>query len=176
VQPWRRCGTRRCYCTSLTSATLAPLRNVTRCCRCVVRGSGAGRARACWGACSWQRRLCARFEAIVVGRTLLLQVLDDLGVGNIPLVTAWNKLDACPDPDQVWPKQTLCRVLGCSLCRSSPGTATHSRCDDTRGVRSRTVQRLSCAAPRASGSPNCLGRIVCAWSLVCRFLLTVRQL
>eukprot|EP00983_Pelagomonas_calceolata_P134593 1162075-Pelagomonas_calceolata.AAC.6 len=30
-----------------------------------------------------------------------LQVLDELDMGSIPVVTAWNKADACPDPDQV---------------------------------------------------------------------------
>eukprot|EP00200_Dunaliella_tertiolecta_P002918 CAMPEP_0202349620 /NCGR_PEP_ID=MMETSP1126-20121109/7035_1 /ASSEMBLY_ACC=CAM_ASM_000457 /TAXON_ID=3047 /ORGANISM="Dunaliella tertiolecta, Strain CCMP1320" /LENGTH=567 /DNA_ID=CAMNT_0048941459 /DNA_START=1727 /DNA_END=3430 /DNA_ORIENTATION=- len=31
----------------------------------------------------------------------VLQVLDELDMGSIPVVTAWNKADACPDPDQV---------------------------------------------------------------------------
>lgn len=30
-----------------------------------------------------------------------LQVLNELEVGHIPMITAWNKLDACEDPDQV---------------------------------------------------------------------------
>lgn len=30
-----------------------------------------------------------------------LQVLDELRVHNVPIVTAWNKIDACPNPDAV---------------------------------------------------------------------------
>jgi hypothetical protein len=30
-----------------------------------------------------------------------LQVLEELGVQDLPLVTAWNKIDACPDPAAV---------------------------------------------------------------------------
>ncbi|MEW5300328.1 MAG: hypothetical protein WDW36_003265 [Sanguina aurantia] len=31
----------------------------------------------------------------------VMKVLDELEVGHIPIITAWNKLDACQDPDQV---------------------------------------------------------------------------
>eukprot|EP00879_Flechtneria_rotunda_P024615 GHRR01026113.1.p1 GENE.GHRR01026113.1~~GHRR01026113.1.p1 ORF type:complete len:432 (+),score=149.28 GHRR01026113.1:241-1536(+) len=31
----------------------------------------------------------------------VLQVLEELGVQDLPLVTAWNKMDACPDPAAV---------------------------------------------------------------------------
>uniref|UniRef100_A0A383VVV6 Hflx-type G domain-containing protein n=1 Tax=Tetradesmus obliquus TaxID=3088 RepID=A0A383VVV6_TETOB len=31
----------------------------------------------------------------------VLQVLEELGVQDLPLVTAWNKIDACPDPAAV---------------------------------------------------------------------------
>jgi GTP-binding protein HflX len=30
-----------------------------------------------------------------------VQVLEELGVQDLPLVTAWNKIDACPDPAAV---------------------------------------------------------------------------
>lgn len=29
------------------------------------------------------------------------QVLEELGVQDLPLITAWNKLDACADPEAV---------------------------------------------------------------------------
>jgi len=32
------------------------------------------------------------------------QVLDELDMGSIPVITAWNKADACPDPEQVCPR------------------------------------------------------------------------
>lgn len=28
-------------------------------------------------------------------------MLEELGVQDLPLVTAWNKIDACPNPDAV---------------------------------------------------------------------------
>jgi GTP-binding protein HflX len=30
-----------------------------------------------------------------------MSVLRDLGVGHIPIVTAWNKIDACSNPEEV---------------------------------------------------------------------------
>jgi 50S ribosomal subunit-associated GTPase HflX len=30
-----------------------------------------------------------------------MQVLEELDMGSLPVITAWNKSDACPDPEQV---------------------------------------------------------------------------
>jgi GTP-binding protein HflX len=34
-------------------------------------------------------------------RNLLLQVLEEIGVPDLPMITAWNKMDACANPAAV---------------------------------------------------------------------------
>lgn len=43
------------------------------------------------------------------------QVLEELGVQDLPLITAWNKIDACADPEAV-----------CALAASRPDTVAIS--------------------------------------------------
>ena len=33
---------------------------------------------------------------------LTQQVLEELGADGLPLITVWNKVDACAQPDMVW--------------------------------------------------------------------------
>lgn len=46
----------------------------------------------------------------------LLQVLEELDVGHIPMVSVWNKVDVCADPDMV---QTVANKREDTVCISA---------------------------------------------------------
>lgn len=46
----------------------------------------------------------------------LLQVLEELDVGHIPMVSVWNKVDVCTDPDMV---QTVANKREETVCISA---------------------------------------------------------
>lgn len=46
------------------------------------------------------------------------KVLAELNIGDIPLITAWNKVDRCPDPEQV-------SRDGCGRCGMGVGGCSH---------------------------------------------------
>lgn len=44
---------------------------------------------------------CADLRLPVCLPACLPQVLDEIGVQDLPMITAWNKIDACPNPAAV---------------------------------------------------------------------------